>query len=229
MDNVFLWAVLFTYFKVPSKYQHEVLFWGIFGALMMRAGFIFAGIALLQSLNWIIYIFGVLLLFTAWRIYHSGPEETDPEKNSIFRFVHKILPQTQTYREDRFFVKEQGKTLATPLLTVLVIIELSDILFAVDSIPAILAITLNQFIAFSSNAFAILGLRALYFLLADLKDRFVYLEKGLAVILSFVGIKFLISNWLEIPTWTSLVFILIVLGLTIMISLRATKHNESKK
>ncbi len=224
MDNVFLWAVLFTYFKVPSKYQHKVLFWGIFGALVLRAGFIIGGIALLDAIHWVVYIFGVLLLYTAYSIFNSDIAETNPGENPVFRWVHKVILQTEDYREDRFFVKEDGKRLATPLFTVLVIIELSDIIFAVDSIPAILAVTRQQFLIFSSNAFAILGLRSLYFLLADMKDRFVYLNKGLAIILAFVGIKFLISEWWEIPTWLSLVFIVVVLAASIVLSLKSSKN-----
>lgn len=227
MDNVFLWAILFTYFKVPKKYQHEVLFWGIFGALVLRAAFIFGGIALLNSIHWIIYVFGILLLFTAYRIFRSKTTETDPENNRIFKWVEKMLPQTKKYREDNFFVKENGRRLATPLLTVLIIIELSDIMFAIDSIPAILAVTRKQFLVFSSNAFAILGLRALYFLLADMKDRFIYLNKGLAIILAFVGIKFLLSEWVEIPIWISLSFIVLVLAAAIYLSLR--KKTEQAK
>ena len=228
IDNVFLWAMLFSYFAVPAVYQHRVLFWGIFGALVMRAGFIFGGIALLESLHWIVYVFGAILLFTAYRFFTGGSEESNPAENGLFRQVRRVIPQTDDYRGEHFVVKEQGRWLATPLLTVLVVIELSDLLFAVDSIPAILAVTQHEFIVFSSNAFAILGLRALYFLLADMKDRFVYLDKGLAIILAFVGVKFMISDLYEIPTAYSLVFIAVVLTLTIWLSLRATKSERTK-
>ena len=223
MDNVFLWAVLFSYFKVPAKYQHKVLFWGIFGALVLRAGFIFGGIALLNSIHWIIYIFGILLLFTAYKIFKSDNAGIEPENNKIIQWVNGVLPQTKDFQEDNFFVRKNGKRMVTPLFTVLIIIELTDVIFAIDSIPAILSITRNQFIVFSSNAFALLGLRALYFLLADMKDRFTYLNEGLAIILAFVGIKFLISEWVEIPIWVSLVFIVVVLTLAITLSLRKTR------
>ena len=229
IDNVFLWAMLFSYFAVPAIYQHRVLFWGIFGALVMRAGFIFGGIALLESLHWIVYVFGAILLFTAYRFFTGAAEESNPAENGIFRWVRRIIPQTDNYRDEHFFVKENGRRMATPLLTVLVVVELSDVLFAVDSIPAILAVTQHEFIVFSSNAFAILGLRALYFLLADMKDRFIYLDKGLAVILAFVGIKFLISNFYEIPTAYSLVFIAVVITITIWLSLRDTKKELAQE
>ena len=228
IDNVFLWAMLFSYFAVPPQYQHRVLFWGIFGALVMRAGFIFGGIALLESLHWIIYVFGAILLFTAYRFFNHQEEEVDPASNSVFRWVQRVIPQTSGYRDEHFFVREQGKRLATPLLIVLIVIELSDIIFAVDSVPAILAITQQKFLVFSSNAFAILGLRALYFLLADFKDRFVYLNQGLAVVLAFVGIKFLISEWYIIPTGYSLAFIAIVMTVTIFWSLRASRKVSEK-
>ncbi len=223
MDNVFLWAVLFGYFKVPEEYQYKVLFWGIFGALVMRAGFIFGGIALLNSIDWIIYVFGAILLFTAYRIFVSDNSGIEPENNKIIKWINKQLPQTEKYEEDNFFVIRNGKKMVTPLFTVIIIIELTDVIFAIDSIPAILSITRNEFIVFSSNAFAILGLRALYFLLADMKDRFTYLNEGLAVILGFVGIKFLISEWVKIPIWTSLAFIVVVLTLAIFLSLKDDK------
>lgn len=229
IDNVFLWAVLFSYFQVPSQYQHRVLFWGIFGALAMRAGFIFAGIALLNSIHWIIYVFGAILLVTAYRIFKHGDTEEDFSQNSIIRFVKRYVPQTDHYRENKFIVVENGRRLATPLLTVLIIVELSDIIFAVDSVPAVLAVTQEKFLVFSSNAFAILGLRALYFLVADLKDRFIYLNNGLAVILTFVGVKFLISEFYKIPTYLSLSFIAIVLATTIILSIRHTKEQEKVK
>ena len=228
IDNVFLWAMLFSYFAVPAAYQHRVLFWGIFGALVMRAGFIFGGIALLESLHWIIYVFGAILLITAYRFFVGSAEEVNPADNRIFTWVRRIIPQTDDYRGEHFVVREHGRRLATPLLTVLVVIELSDVLFAVDSIPAILSVTQHEFIVFSSNAFAILGLRALYFLLADMKDRFIYLEKGLAVILAFVGLKFMISDLYEIPIAYSLGFIAVVISITIYLSLRATKNQRAK-
>ncbi len=227
LDNVFLWAVLFTYFKVPGKYQHRVLFWGIFGALVLRAGFIFGGIALMKKFDWIIYIFGAILLYTATRLFTSDEAGEDPENNKILLMVNRFLPQTKTYHKDHFFVKENGRRLATPLFTVLIIIEFTDILFAVDSIPAVLSVTQKQFIVFSSNALAILGLRALYFLLADMKNRFRYLNKGLAIILAFVGLKFIISNWVEIPIWASLGFIAVVVTRAILLSLKAKDEKST--
>ncbi|MDP8977711.1 MAG: TerC family protein [Actinomycetota bacterium] len=222
IDNVFVWAVLFTFFAVPAAYQHRVLFWGIFGALVLRAAFIFAGVALLQALDWIIYVFGAFLLFTAYRIATSDDVEVHPDRNPVLRRVRQVIPQTKNYREDHFFVVEDGRRLATPMVTVLISVELTDVLFAVDSIPAILAITQNQFLVFSSNAFAILGLRALYFLLADMQHRFVYLNKGLGVILGYVGVKFLASEFYHIPTGISLGFIAVVLTVTIWLSLRTS-------
>lgn len=228
IDNVFLWAMLFSYFAVPPAYQHRVLFWGIFGALVMRAGFIFGGIALLESLHWIVYVFGAILLFTAYRFFTHSEEEVDPASNPVFHWVQRVVPHTDGYRGEQFVVREGGRRLATPLLTVLIVIELSDVLFAVDSVPAILAITQDEFIVFSSNAFAILGLRALYFLLADLQGRFVYLNKGLAVILAFVGIKFMISELYVIPTGYSLAFIAVVMTLTIGLSWRKTQQAKER-
>ena len=228
MDNVFLWAVLFSYFKVPQEFQHKVLFWGIFGALVLRVIFIIGGIALIENVDWIIYVFGAFLLFTAYKIFKSDTGGTDPANNRIFKWAKKVIPQTDHYKEDKFFVVENGKRLATPLLVVLIIVELTDIIFALDSIPAILAVTRDKFIVISSNAFAILGLRALYFLLADMKDRFVFLNEGLAIILAFVGIKFLVSEKVEIPIWISLIFIAVVLIGSILLSLKYTPKTESE-
>jgi len=228
MDNVFLWAVLFSYFKVPKEFQHKVLFWGIFGALVLRVAFILGGIALIEKFHWIIYVFGAFLLFTAYKIFKSDTSGTDPENNRIFKWVQKVIPQTNHYKEDKFFIKENGKRFATPLFVVLVIVELTDIIFALDSIPAILAVTRDKFIVISSNAFAILGLRALYFLLADMKDRFVYLNEGLAIILAFVGLKFMVSEQMKIPIWISLVFIAIVLIGSILLSLKYSSKSKSE-
>ena len=221
VDNVFVWAVLFTFFAVPPKYQHRVLFWGIFGAIVFRLIFIFAGVALLESLSWIVYVFGAFLLYTAYKLFTSESVEVDPETNPVLVRIRRWLPQTEHYHGERFFVVENGKRMVTPMLTVLVSIEFTDILFAVDSIPAILAITRDEFIVFSSNAFAILGLRALYFLFAGLQDRFIFLNKGLGIILGFVGIKFIVEGFgLHIPTFASLGFIAVVLTLTFWLSWR---------
>jgi tellurite resistance protein TerC len=228
IDNVFVWAVLFTFFAVPAQYQHRVLFWGIFGAIVFRLAFIFAGVALLETLSWIVYVFGAFLLYTAFRLFTSDEVEVDPEHNPVLVRIRRWLPQTESYHGDHFFVRHDGRRMVTPMLTVLVSIEFTDILFAVDSIPAILAITRDQFLVFSSNAFAILGLRALYFLFAGIQERFVYLNRGLGVILGFVGVKFIVegigeqtgNEALHIPTFASLGFIAVVLALTFWLSWR---------
>ncbi|MDZ7732004.1 MAG: TerC family protein [Acidimicrobiia bacterium] len=221
VDNVFVWAVLFSYFAVPKRYQHRTLFWGIFGALVLRAVFIFAGVALLEAIHWIIYVFGAFLLFTAWRVFGHDTGEVHPEKNPVLRLLRRVIPVTADYHGQKFFVRRNAKRLATPLFVVLVLVESTDVVFAVDSIPAILAVTRSEFIVFSSNAFAILGLRALYFLLSGSADRLVYLNKGLGVILGFVGIKMLLVEVVHLPIWLSLAFIAVVLTITVVASLRA--------
>jgi len=229
IDNVFVWAVIFSFFGVPKAYQFRVLFWGIFGALVLRALFIFAGVALIERFEWILYIFGVFLLYTAWKIaHHDETEEVDYSKNLALRGVRKIVPSTEDYDGQKLFTKKNGKRLATPLFAVLILIETTDVVFAVDSVPAVLAISRNQFIVFSSNAFAILGLRSLYFLLAGLAGRFRYLNIGLGVILAYVGLKMLaVGKPLELhpPTWLSLVVISVVLAVAITLSLRADKRD----
>lgn len=221
VDNVFVWAVLFGFFAVPAKYQHGVLFWGIFGAILFRLAFIFAGVALLNALGWIVFVFGAFLLYTAFKLFTNEDVEIDPGHNPVLVRIRRWIPHTEDYRGDKFVVRERGRYLATPLLTVLVSIEFTDVLFAVDSIPAILAITTNEFIVFSSNAFAILGLRALYFLLAGLHERFVYLNRGLGIILGFVGAKFIVEGFeIHIPTTLSLGVIAVVLALTLWLSWR---------
>jgi tellurite resistance protein TerC len=222
VDNVFVWAVIFSYFAVPARYQFRVLFWGIFGALVLRAIFIFAGVALLQRLDWLIFVFGAFLIFTAVRVARHDEGEIHPEKNPVLRLMRRYVPITADFHGPHFTWKEAGKRFATPMLVVLVLVEVTDVIFAIDSIPAILAISRSQFIVFSSNAFAILGLRALYFMLAGLKDRLVYLNKGLGVILFYVGVKMLISRWYHLPTVLSLGVIALVLAVTVVASLRAT-------
>ena len=181
---------------MPRAYQHRVLFWGIFAALVLRALFIFGGVALLERLEWMLYLFGAFLLFTAVRLLTTDMDEMDPGKSRALRLARRLVPSTDEYHGQQLFIVEAGKRLATPLFFVLVVIEVSDVLFAVDSVPAILAVSRDQFIVFSSNALAILGLRSLYFLLADLHGRFRYLQPGLAVILGFVGVKMLLSEGL---------------------------------
>jgi tellurite resistance protein TerC len=237
VDNVFVWALIMSYFAVPRAYQFRVLFWGIFGALVLRFVFIFAGVALLEQFEWMLFVFGAFLMVTAARMLRSGDdEEVHPEHNPMLRLVRRIIPSTTEYHGQHMFVRSEdrnggrggkGKWLATPLLAVLIVIETSDVVFAVDSIPAILAVSREQFIVFSSNAFAILGLRALYFLLADLRDRFAYLQQGLAVILAFVGVKMIISEWYHIPTAASLGVIAVVLTVAIVLSIKRAPSEES--
>ena len=229
VDNIFVFALIFSYFAVPLKYQHNVLFWGIFGALVFRAIFIFAGVALLEQFHWMIYVFGGFLLFTGVRMFFHDEEEIHPERNPVLKALRKVFPIAKDYDGSKFFTVENGKRLATPLLAVLVVVETTDIIFAVDSIPAILAVTQDQFLVFSSNAFAILGLRALYFLLAGVMDRFMYLRAGLALVLVYVGIKMLISEFYEIPTLVSLGVIALVLTVAVVASLRATTPEQRRE
>ena len=222
IDNVFVWALILSYFKVPPRYQHRVLFWGIFGALIMRAIFIFAGVALIERFDWVLYVFGAFLLFTAGKLVFSKSDHVDPSNSKFLKLVHKVVPLTDELDGQRLFTRINGKRLATPLFAVLLLIEMTDVLFAVDSVPAVLAVSHEQFIVFASNAFAILGLRALYFLLADMHARFSYLQQGLAIILAFVGIKMLIHGWYHIPTWLSLLVIALVLVASVGFSIRQT-------
>lgn len=219
IDNVFVWALIFMYFLVPALYQHRVLFWGIFSALVLRAIFIFTGVALIRRFDWVLYIFGAFLLYTAYKLLRGGGEDLNPEENIAYRAVKKLVPTTPDLNGQYLFATVGGKRLATPLFAVLILVETTDVLFAVDSVPAVLAVSREQFIVFTSNAFAILGLRALYFLLADLHSRFTYLQQGLAVILAFVGIKMITAHWYEIPGGVSLVVIALVLGVSVYASL----------
>lgn len=227
VDNVFVWALILSYFNVPPRYQHRVLFWGIFGALLMRAIFIFAGIALIERFNWVLYVFGAFLLFTAAKLVFSDNDHVDPSKSKFLKLVHKVVPLTDELDGQRLFTRVNGRRLATPLFAVLLLIEVTDVLFAVDSVPAVLAVSHEQFIVFASNAFAILGLRALYFLLADMHARFSYLQQGLAIILAFVGIKMIIHDWYHIPTWLSLLVIALVLVASVGFSLRSTSGADT--
>ncbi len=220
VDNVFVWALIMSFFAVPREYQFRVLFWGVFGALVLRFIFIFAGVGLLNRFEWMLFVFGGFLIVTAIRLLRHEDEDIHPEQNPVLKLVRRIVPSTSEYHGQAMFVKEMGKRLATPLFAVLVVIETSDVIFAVDSIPAILAVSRDQFIVFSSNAFAILGLRALYFLLADLRDKFDYLQPGLAVILAFVGVKMIASHWFHIPTPISLLVIALVLTVAIVASIK---------
>ena len=224
IDNIFIFALILSYFAVPLKYQHRVLFFGVLGALVLRAIFIVLGSAILENFAWAIYFFGALLVVTGLKLAVQKETEVHPERNLILRLVRRISPMTSDYRGEAFVVKEAGKWIATPLLAVLIVIETTDVVFAIDSIPAIFAITQDTFIVFTSNAFAILGLRALYFVFAGAMGRFVYLKIGLAVILVFVGIKMLISDLYHIPIGLSLGFIATALTVSIVASLRATRE-----
>ena len=223
IDNVFVWALIMGYFKVPTKYQHRVLFWGIFGALALRAIFIFAGVALIEKFDWVLYVFGAFLLYTAAKLVFGKNDHIDPGESKFLRVVNRLVPSTDEFDGQRLFTKKMGKRLATPLFAVLMLIEATDVIFAVDSVPAVLAVSHEQFIVFASNAFAILGLRALYFLLADMHSRFAYLQQGLATILAFVGVKMIIADWYHIPTWLSLLVIALVLTTSIGFSLKASQ------
>jgi tellurite resistance protein TerC len=223
VDNVFVWAVIFSYFGVPREYQFRVLFWGIFGALVLRAAFIFGGVALIESFDWILYVFGVFLIYTAVKIARHGDAEVHPDKNPALRLVRRLVPSSDDFDGQKLFTRKNGKRVATPLFAVLVLIETTDVVFAVDSIPAILAVSRQEFIVFASNAFAILGLRALYFCLAGMAGSFRYLNVGLGAILGFVGVKMLITDLYHFPTWASLVVIIIVLTVAIVASVRADR------
>jgi tellurite resistance protein TerC len=224
IDNVFVWAVLFSYFAVPREYQFRVLFWGIFGALVMRAIFIFAGVALLDAFGWVIYIFGAFLVFTGVKIARHSGEEVHPERNPVLKVVRRVIPSSNEYDGQKLFTVRNARRVATPLFVVLILVETTDVVFAVDSVPAILAVSREPFIVFASNAFAILGLRALYFLLAGLAGKFRYLNVGLGVILGFVGVKMLASDLYHPPMWTSLVVIAATLAVAIGASLAADRR-----
>lgn len=219
VDNIFVFLMIFAFFNVPKEYQHKVLFWGIIGALLMRAIMIFVGAALIAEFHWVIYIFGAFLIFTGVRMAVQKEQHQDLEQNPVVRLFKKIMPVTPDLRGDKFFVKINSKTWATPLFVVLLIVEFSDLIFAVDSIPAIFAITQDTFIVYTSNVFAILGLRSLYFALAGIMNLFHFLKMGLAVVLVFVGIKMVIVDFYKIPILYALGFIFITLLISILASL----------
>lgn len=224
VDNVFVWAVLFAHFKVPKMYQHRVLFWGIFGALAMRLGFIFAGVAVINAFKVTLIIFGLFLLYSGIKLLQSHDDDFDPSNSRSMKIFHRFVPSTNELDGQKLFTIQNGKRLATPLLAVLVLVEITDVIFAIDSVPAVLAVTNETYIAFASNAFAILGLRALYFLLADMKDRFRYLQTGLGVILAFVGIKMTLSYWWHLPIAISLSIIAMILAVSIFASLKEERR-----
>ena len=217
VDNLFVFAVIFAAFGIPLRHQHRVLFWGILGALILRGGFIAGGVALLNRFHWAIYAFGVLLLYTAWRTWvhrHRSLEESTP----FLKSLRRRLPITHRIHGQHFFAREEGKLLATPLLAALVAVEIADVVFAVDSVPAVIAVTREPFLVYTSNAFAILGLRAMYFFLAAMIRRFEYLSVGLVFILAYVGTKMLVVDLIEIPIWVSLTVIVVILAVSVAAS-----------
>jgi tellurite resistance protein TerC len=217
VDNLFVFLIIFRYFKVPDEHQHKVLFWGVLGALVMRGVFIVAGVGLISRYSWITYAFGALLVYSGIKLLRHGEAEIHPEKNFVLRFFRRIFPVTEEYVGGQFFTRREG-LYATPLLVALLVVETSDILLAVDSIPAVLAITLNAFVVYTSNVFAILGLRSMYFALAGMLDLFHYLHYGLSAVLILVGLKMLGSHYVNIPTEWTLTIVLVVLGSSILAS-----------
>ncbi len=226
VDNLFVFLVLFQYFRVPELYQHRILFWGIIGALVMRALFIFGGTALIDNFHFLIYVFGGFLIWTGIKVGMGGNDEPDPMANPMVRLVKRVLPVTKDFVGDKFIVRRNRMVLATPLLLVLVAVETTDLIFAVDSIPAIIAITNDEFIIFTSNVFAILGLRSLYFALAAIMKLFRYLKYGLAFILVFVGIKMLIADFYKLPIPVALGIVIAALGISIGVSLMHREHPD---
>src|SRR5215813_14413448 len=222
VDNLFVFLLIFRYFKVSAEDQHKVLFWGILGALVMRAAFILLGVGLIQRFHWITYFFGALLVYGGIKLFRQKEAEIHPEKNPVLRLFRRFVPVTKEYEGGKFFVRRRG-LYATPLFIVLLVVETTDVIFAVDSIPAILAITLDAFIVYTSNVFAILGLRSMYFALAGMMGLFQYLYYGLSCVLIFVGLKMLLSNVYKMPTWVALVVVAGVLGTSVLASVLAPK------
>lgn len=226
VDNVFVFVLIFSYFRVPAEYQHRVLFWGVLGALLMRGAMIVAGAFLIQQFHWIIYLFGAFLVFSGIRMARETEHEIEPQSNPILRLVRKFIPVSNRYAGPRFFVRRMGRWLATPLFLVLVLVEVTDLIFALDSIPAIFAVTKNSFLVYTSNVFAILGLRSLYFLLARIIHRFHYLKVGLSLVLVFVGLKMLLTEIFPIPVGVSLGVVGATLGLSVLASLAFPKSAQ---
>jgi tellurite resistance protein TerC len=229
VDNLFVFLMIFSYFAVPSAYQHKVLFWGILGALIMRAIFIATGLIIVERIHWVIYLFGAFLIFTGIRILLRKGKELHPEDNAVLKLFCRFMPVTNDYHEDRFWLKKNGGYLATPLFLVLLVIETTDVVFAVDSIPAILAITLDPLIVYSSNVFAILGLRALYFALAAAIQRWRYLHYGLSAILVFLGLKMLSSGFFKVPTGIALGVVAAILAVSAIASVLRRREKEIQK
>lgn len=227
VDNIFVFLMVFSYFRVPALYQHKILFWGVLGALIMRAALIVTGAALIAKFHWIIYVFGGFLVFTGVRMAFKMEGELRPDQNPLVRVLKRFMPVTADYREDRFFVKENGLTYATPLLMVLLVVEATDLIFAVDSIPAIFAVTTDSFIVYTSNVFAILGLRSLYFALAGVADKFHHLKMGLAAVLVFVGTKMLLMDVYKVPVGVSLGVVAVLLTSAVLASLVFPKESAA--
>ncbi len=228
VDNVFVWAIIFAAFAVPRELQHRVLFLGVLGALIFRGVFIAAGALLIENFSWILYVFAAFLIYTGWRMIRTRNEHAHPERSRVLRWFRRVVPMTDAYHGQKFLVRKTGVVVATPLLAVLVLVEVTDIVFAVDSIPAIFAVTDEPFLVFTANAFAILGLRAMYFLLADLIHRFIYLKIGLAIVLVWVGVKMLLLDVFYIPTTVSLAVVAAIITVSIVASLRATRGQGRK-
>lgn len=226
VDNIFVFILIFSFFGVPAAYQHRVLFWGILGALLMRGALIAVGAALLEQFHWIIYLFGAFLIFTGIRMAIHQDGEIHPDQNPIVKFFRKLMPVTENFEKDKFFIRRAGKLMATPLFLVLLIVESTDLVFAVDSIPAIFAVTREPFIVYTSNVFAILGLRALYFLLANVMDKFQYLKLGLSAVLTFIGIKMVIVDLYHIPVGASLAIVASILTIAVLASLWKARKTE---
>jgi len=226
VDNVFVFLLIFGHFAVPPQYQRRVLLYGVLGAIVMRVIMILAGSWVVTQFSWVLYLFGIFLLITGMRMLVAAEKEPDLEANPVLRMAKKLLPFTKDFHEEKFSIMENGKRVFTPLFLVLILIEISDVIFAVDSIPAIFAVTTDPFIVFTSNIFAIMGLRALYFLLADMADRFHLLKFGLAFVLMFVGIKMLIVKWMHVPTSVSLMVIAVLLGSSIIASLFVSRKKD---
>jgi tellurite resistance protein TerC len=227
VDNVFVFAVMFSYFAVPPVFQHKVLFWGILGALVMRAAMIFAGIALLHAFHWVIYLFGAILIFGGVKVWRNEEVEIEPQKNPVVRLVRRFMPVARGDHGQRFFIRENGALAATPLFVVLVLVEWTDLVFAVDSIPAVLAVTDDPFIVFTSNVMAILGLRSLYFALARIMQRFHLLHYGLAAILVFIGVKMLTADFYKVPTLVALGVVAGILVVSVIASLLRPPPREA--
>lgn len=226
IDNIFVFLLIFSWFGVESRYQHKVLFWGILGALVFRLIFIFLGVALINQFHWVIYVFGAFLVFTGIKMGIQKERKVSPDQNPALKLVKRFIPVTKQYHGEKFFIRIRGRLVATPMFVVLVVIESTDVVFAVDSIPAIMAITRDPFIIYSANAFAILGLRALYFALAGLMRLFHYLHYGLSLILVYVGVKMMIEGFYHIPTLVSMLFILGTLSISVLISIKFPKEDS---